>query len=610
MATHHHHHHAPVPQASLSPHSPSSLSSNNEHTLYFAHNVSRDAEMYFHASGAGNETRKRIGSDFSADRYNGGGPFPNQAEINAMDVAELRQMVSYLVCNHRSARSPTPTSSAADAPPSNHFCSPTSPTFSSSSSYASASSLSASAAFRRTPVRTQQSGTAPYDASNTDNHVRKRVRHDSEASATHRMGIDLLLNASTISDKIDDYSRRPSSPSGRNTADSTCRAELSPVASEQGSWRGSFRPPRLPPISHLEAPRDAEHRPQDMSSSLPSPGYGSQSLSLPTDSFTAGPAGSASSLNAYRLSSTSARGGRGSGSHSQHFPPPLSTTRSQPGICQNPSPPESDHSSPNGITPAEKMYHSSSYPSNAGLSQIPSLDASPLPPLGNDVVCSDISRRHPYTATPATPSMHPSQQPMFIPQQQQQQQSSPQMQRNPGFSFHQAPVLHHGPPTSQRNLYMQAQGYFSHQLPPPHSGPAHSLAPPPMHLQHALPGQHAAPVSMHGHMARPQHQAHNPEPIPMARNVSKPKFNYAFLDTKRPRGPSSRWTPEEDELLKRAVKQFGEDRQWVKVAQQVPGRSNLQCRQRWLCNIKAQVEKERSATVAASEAMTNTLSAK
>ncbi|KAJ2842030.1 myb-like DNA-binding protein bas1, partial [Coemansia erecta] len=153
-----------------------------------------------------------------------------------------------------------------------------------------------------------------------------------------------------------------------------------------------------------------------------------------------------------------------------------------------------------------------------------------------------------------------------------------------------APVLHHGPPTSPRNLYMQAQGYFSHQFHPlPHSGPA------PMHLQHA--------VSAHGHMTQPpqqHHQVHNPDPVPAARNVSKPKFNYAFLDTKRPRGPSSRWTPVEDELLKSAVKQFGEDRQWVKVAQQVPGRSNLQCRQRWLCNIKALVEKERNTAASSS----------
>ncbi|KAJ1906523.1 myb-like DNA-binding protein bas1 [Coemansia sp. IMI 209127] len=502
-----------------------------------------------------------------------------------MDVAELRQMVSYLICNRgATTQSPTLASPAAGGPPGLHFCSPTSPTFSSSSSYASASSLGTSAAFRRTspPVRAQeQSVAAAHDVSNSDNHARKRVRHESDTSATHGMGIDLLLNASTISDKIDDYSRRPSSP----------------MVSERGSWQESRQLPRLPPISQLEGPRDGEHRTrQDMPLSLPSPGFSSQSLPLPADSFTMGSVGT-SSLNAYKLSGTSARGGSGPGSHLQHFPPPISTTRSQPGICQNPSPPESNHSSPNGISPADMMHHrnhnhnhSSSYPSRAGLLQIPSLDATPLPPTGDSVVCSDISRLHHYPDAPATPSMHPSQ-PVYIQQQQQQnQQSPPQTRRHAGFSFHQAPVLHHGPPTSPRNLYMQAQGYFSHQIhPPPHSGPA------PMHLQHA--------VSVHGHMTQPpqqHHQVHNPDPVPAARNVSKPKFNYAFLDTKRPRGPSSRWTPEEDELLKHAVKQFGEDRQWVKVAQQVPGRSNLQCRQRWLCNIKAQVEKERNAAASSS----------
>ncbi|KAJ2717182.1 myb-like DNA-binding protein bas1 [Coemansia spiralis] len=115
---------------------------------------------------------------------------------------------------------------------------------------------------------------------------------------------------------------------------------------------------------------------------------------------------------------------------------------------------------------------------------------------------------------------------------------------------------------------------------------------------------HAPAVPPAVHMAQQQQQQHMAGvhltssasvQIPLARNVSKPKFNYAFLDTKRPRGPSSRWTGSEDELLKRAVAQFGEDRQWVKVAQQVPGRTNLQCRQRWLCNIKAQVAKEKAA---------------
>ncbi|KAJ2543272.1 hypothetical protein EV175_005989, partial [Coemansia sp. RSA 1933] len=195
MATHHR---VPVSQASLPPpHSPSPVygrhnniaacagpaEDNNDHPLFYAHNGSRSAGMYVHAGGAGNEMRKRIGS----------GSFPNQAEINAMDVAELRQVVSYLVCNQRSTtRSPTPASSAAaDVPPALHFGSPTSPTFSSSSSYASASSLSTSAAFHRTPVRMQQqqqqsvvadtAASAAHAFSNSDSHARKRVRHDSKA---------------------------------------------------------------------------------------------------------------------------------------------------------------------------------------------------------------------------------------------------------------------------------------------------------------------------------------------------------------------------------------------------------------------------------------------
>ncbi|KAJ2842192.1 hypothetical protein GGI22_007636, partial [Coemansia erecta] len=337
MTTHHHHHHAPVSQISLPPpHSPSPAftghnntaagpaGNSSEHPLFYAHNRPGSADMYVHASSAGNEMRKRVGS---AARHNGAGPLPNQAEINEMDVAELRQMVSYLICNRvATTQSPTLASSAADAPPGLHFCSPTSPTFSSSSSYASASSLGTSAAFRRTPppVRAQQKQQQPaaaaHNVSNSDSHARKRVRHDSDASTTHGMGIDLLLNASTISDKIDDYSRRPSSP----------------MASERGSWRDSYQLPRLPPISQLEAPRNTEHKTrQGMPLSLPSPGFSSQSLPLPADSFTMGSVGT-SSLNAYKLGCASARGGGGPGLQAQHLPPPVSTTRSQPGICQNP----------------------------------------------------------------------------------------------------------------------------------------------------------------------------------------------------------------------------------------------------------------------------------
>ncbi|KAL3660411.1 hypothetical protein V7S43_014564 [Phytophthora oleae] len=43
---------------------------------------------------------------------------------------------------------------------------------------------------------------------------------------------------------------------------------------------------------------------------------------------------------------------------------------------------------------------------------------------------------------------------------------------------------------------------------------------------------------------------------------------------------SKRWTPEQDEALKRAVAELGH-RNWMAVAERVPGRDNAQCLQRW-----------------------------
>lgn len=40
------------------------------------------------------------------------------------------------------------------------------------------------------------------------------------------------------------------------------------------------------------------------------------------------------------------------------------------------------------------------------------------------------------------------------------------------------------------------------------------------------------------------------------------------------------WTPEEDELLRKAVKMYGEKR-WKQIAEHVPGRNHTQCLQRW-----------------------------
>ncbi|KAJ6574634.1 hypothetical protein B0H19DRAFT_1208260 [Mycena capillaripes] len=53
----------------------------------------------------------------------------------------------------------------------------------------------------------------------------------------------------------------------------------------------------------------------------------------------------------------------------------------------------------------------------------------------------------------------------------------------------------------------------------------------------------------------------------------------------------SRWTPREDELLIRAVANFGEHDNWKTVAQAVPGRTNKACRKRWLHSLSPAVKK-------------------
>ncbi len=42
------------------------------------------------------------------------------------------------------------------------------------------------------------------------------------------------------------------------------------------------------------------------------------------------------------------------------------------------------------------------------------------------------------------------------------------------------------------------------------------------------------------------------------------------------------WTTEEDELLKRAVAEAGEARAWTQIRKGVPGRTDMQCRERWV----------------------------
>ncbi|KAJ7655235.1 hypothetical protein DFH06DRAFT_1201998 [Mycena polygramma] len=53
----------------------------------------------------------------------------------------------------------------------------------------------------------------------------------------------------------------------------------------------------------------------------------------------------------------------------------------------------------------------------------------------------------------------------------------------------------------------------------------------------------------------------------------------------------SRWTPREDELLIRAVANFGDHDNWKIVALAVPGRTNKACRKRWLHSLSPAIKK-------------------
>ncbi|KAJ2734365.1 myb-like DNA-binding protein bas1 [Coemansia sp. BCRC 34962] len=500
------------------------------------------------SASVGNEKRKRIGASSSATAPFSGMPtdsyddnaLPNEAEINAMGVAELRQVVLNFVRVRKPNFSPVP----ADSP-------------STSSYLSSTTTFSATASERHDDL-----GDSAVPTNDAMLQARKRYRNDSDASdVSQRMGIDLLLNASTFSDRFSNsnsngrpgyqlsmsppsYSECRSSPPAIGPLSSPSGHRSPPFDADDSYWRDSHKPFSLPPISQLE-----------IRSSNDPAGLGSPP---PEGSF------SASSLDAYRISP---RSPKDTYSYAHSFPPPLSTTRSLAGIAHyHSSSPTSQHSSPTTCSSnSQGPQSAASRPSEAIAVPVPAVVA--LPPPHDNVVYAGSYRCQPYSASP--PRALCTQQ-SRSPQQQQQQQQYLQ------------PRPQQSPPNPSHVSFSQAQSYFAQQQ------QAHSHAIPP-------PGQ--LPLTQLQTQAQAQPIPINPSApglaAGVARNVSKPKFNYAFLDTKRPRGPSSRWSPDEDELLKSAVREHGEDRQWVKVAQHVPGRTNLQCRQRWLCNIKAQVEKER-----------------
>ena len=59
---------------------------------------------------------------------------------------------------------------------------------------------------------------------------------------------------------------------------------------------------------------------------------------------------------------------------------------------------------------------------------------------------------------------------------------------------------------------------------------------------------------------------------------------------KKDKKDPQKWTKEEDELLKNAVKQFGE-KNWKDIASRIPGRNHVQCLQRWKKVLKPGLKK-------------------
>ncbi|KAJ2327922.1 hypothetical protein GGI00_004333, partial [Coemansia sp. RSA 2681] len=314
---------------------------------------------------AGNEKRKRIGASnpaaapytvTPATSYNGDA-LPNEAEIDTMDVAELRQVVLSFV----RGRKPAHASMSAESP-----------------SLMAAVAASSYSATPSTSTTTSTSGDHSGDLGDSavpasDMQVRKRHRNGSDASdASQRMGIDLLLNASSFSDRYDkpDYQLSMSPPSYsdyRSSPPAICLSSSPPthfsppLDAADSYWRDSRRQFTLPPISQLEI----------RGSSGDPTGLGSP----PSDYLS-----STSSLEQYKISPRSVKEPC---SYAHSYPPPLSATRSLASIVHHPSPPTSQHSSPTAYSPSQGTPGAQSRP-EAVPAPVPATAA--LPPPSDTVV--------------------------------------------------------------------------------------------------------------------------------------------------------------------------------------------------------------------------------
>lgn len=74
---------------------------------------------------------------------------------------------------------------------------------------------------------------------------------------------------------------------------------------------------------------------------------------------------------------------------------------------------------------------------------------------------------------------------------------------------------------------------------------------------------------------------------------------------KKPRSTYTRWTEAEDALLRKAVKKYGHSN-WEACSKDVQGRSNIQCRNRWIRHLEHRVVEEEAATATANTTTTST----
>jgi hypothetical protein len=73
------------------------------------------------------------------------------------------------------------------------------------------------------------------------------------------------------------------------------------------------------------------------------------------------------------------------------------------------------------------------------------------------------------------------------------------------------------------------------------------------------------------------------------------------LDPLVDRGPRQKWTPVQDTLLASAIKKHG--KRWVEIAKLVPGRNNRQCRLRWADNLGPNINRTIGKWIAEEDAM-------